>query len=238
MENRIKPKILFLLKFNSIKSKIFFKYLSKEYELLSKQYDVNIFISDTDLAKLDLNKYLLPEEKFYIYKSNHLSNSDDIIILEKFDFLITNGWTYKISNKAINAVKFYALNCHSSYLPDYKGGSVYYAQWANFEKYGGITCHIMTENFDEGNIICRKKFKINFLDTPKKILQKAAVSSGPIIFEAIDLIIDNYRGIPQKGGRYFFQLNKTQMIFYRIWNMLFSKIKNLKLTTPHKINEK
>lgn len=238
MENNIKPKILFLLSFDSIKSRIFFNYLSEAYKDLKKKYQMGILLSDEDFKNLDLDACPLMPNAFYTYKSKNLSHYDDILLLNNFEILVTNGWGHKISNKAIQMVKLCALNCHSSYLPDYKGASVYYAQWANLEKEGGVTCHIMTENFDEGNIIYRQKFKINFLDTPKKILQKASNLSGPIIFKSIDLVLNNYQGISQKGGRYFMQANKAQLLFYRIWNIFFSKINFLRLVLPHKTNEK
>lgn len=47
--------------------------------------------------------------------------------VDEIQYLIACGWIHKIPNESI-AMANHAINCHSSYLPDYKGRSVYRPQ--------------------------------------------------------------------------------------------------------------
>ncbi|MBA7586344.1 Phosphoribosylglycinamide formyltransferase [subsurface metagenome] len=52
------------------------------------------------------------------------------------------------------------INIHDSFLPEYKSGNITYAPIINYEKYSGVSVHIMTNIFDDGPIIAKKRIKI------------------------------------------------------------------------------
>ncbi len=143
----------------------------------------------------------------------------------QIDILISCGWGWKISDDAIRNAKIAAINCHSSYLPDYKGGSVYNYYWANCERKGGATIHFMTNKFDSGNIICQGRFLITLGDSPHDILIKASETTALLLRTAFFLIHNDYEGIPHQGGRYFFKVGYNELKFHRFVNRLSSLFK-------------
>lgn len=159
------------------------------------------------------------EWSIYLISENIVSNyetiKDDCILMSyadllvkvkngiEFDYLISAGWGKIIPSEVIKVAKKAALNCHSSYLPDYKGASVYRHYWAHAEKYSGATVHYLTEGLDEGNIVAQTKFRIYLFDTPKSILIRASEFTSILIVEAILKVEAGFNGVEQKGGRYF-----------------------------------
>lgn len=120
------------------------------------------------------------------------------------DYLVSCGYSYKISNSTIEMANKDAINCHSSYLPDYKGVSIQRPQWAHAEKVGGATIHRLTQEIDNGDIITQSRFKIEFWDTPLDIIQKYSDITTPLLREALLLLEEGYEGESQpNGGRYY-----------------------------------
>lgn len=143
--------------------------------------------------------------------------TDDV---NEIRYLISCGWVYKIPEKPISMAS-YAINCHSSYLPDYKGLSVHRAQWAHAEPEGGATIHFLTEDFDEGDIICQDKTTISVWDTPLDIAYKYSDITTPLVREAILLLDDRFEGESHSGGRYFTVIPWSTTIIHGIVNHLF-----------------
>ncbi len=87
------------------------------------------------------------------------ASTHELIRKSNFDILISNGLPYKL--KFTELPKKTYINIHPSFLPDLRGidpvlGSIL------FKRDSGATCHLMNENFDEGDII--SQIKIPFTD--------------------------------------------------------------------------
>lgn len=134
------------------------------------------------------------------------------------DYIVACGWGYKIPKRVIDSAEVAALNCHSSYLPDYKGVSVYRPQWAHAEECGGATIHTLTDEFDEGAIITQDRYPIRLLDTPLDIAQKYSAITAPLLREALELINAGYDGRQHTGGRYYSTVPWTTTIKHGIVN--------------------
>lgn len=152
----------------------------------------------------------------------------------KYDFLISCGWGTKIATEALSIPKIAALNCHSSYLPDYKGGSVYNYYWANCEKHAGATVHFTTDKFDQGNILAQQKFSILSSDTPHSILVRASEMTGPLLVQAMLLASMGFSGEPQSGGRYFMKTRHWRLRAHRLFNRGAVFLGLPRWLTPHK----
>ncbi len=139
-------------------------------------------------------------------------------------YLISAGWGYRIPPDVIDIPDVAALNCHSSYLPDYKGPSVYWVQWAHAEKTGGATVHLMTEEFDEGAIIAQQRFEIGFCDLPNDILHKASIITPGLLLKAILAIEQGCEPSPQGEGRYFPYIRKRYVLIRGVVNHLLRLI--------------
>lgn len=151
------------------------------------------------------------------------------------DFLISCGWGWKIPKELISLPKIAALNCHSSFLPDYKGGSVYRHYWANCEEEAGATIHLLTDEFDAGNIVTQQKFRVFRNDDPATLLWRTSEITAALLREAICLCRNGYVGVPQSGGRYFFKLSKRKLYVYRMYNVFAKHLGLPRRLTPHKV---
>ncbi|OYR75472.1 hypothetical protein DJ84_23575 [Halorubrum ezzemoulense] len=140
------------------------------------------------------------------------------------DYLVACGWGYILEKQILRIPNQEALNCHSSYLPDYKGLSVYRAQWANAESSGGATIHIMKDDLDEGPIISQGKFKITLWDSPLDIAHKYSDLTAPLLREAIELLENGYEGVDQTGGRYYTKIPWSVTVVHGLINHLLRGI--------------
>lgn len=210
--------IVFLAPANGIKPSIVIKRLLNN-DFFIKNYNYK-FVTDSEKGRLNnLIKYnnlsyqIWNKEKPLLNSIKNLGNSE-------IDYIISCGWGYKIPLNVIELANIASLNCHSSFLPDYKGGSVYNMQWANLEENGGASVHFLTEEFDAGKILTQEKFTINIKDSPKDILVKASELTSVLIREALVLTELDYDGFKNSGGRYFIKTNKSKLYLHRIVNMV------------------
>ncbi len=155
----------------------------------------------------------------------------------KPDYLVTCGWNKILSNEVLQIPSKASINCHSSCLPDYKGASVFKHYWSNCEEYSGASIHYLNEKIDCGNLICSGKFKIFKTDTPKKILWRTSELTAVLLLNALNLVENNYRGVPQKGGRYFYRISNTKHVVYWAYNIIATFLKFPKKLTPHRAVE-
>lgn len=169
-----------------------------------------------------------------ICKPKEIFNQLELI---NFDFLISCGWNYKISLEVIELSSVASLNCHSSFLPDYKGASSYKHAWANLEEYTGSTIHLLAEKFDQGDIVAQSKIKIFLRDTPSTLIYRIAEITSILLPLAIRKIENNEELASQKDlkGRYFYKTTNFKLIKYRILNLLIKFIGKKTIITKHKV---
>jgi len=164
------------------------------------------------LCEKEKINYLEVEDKTLYNSKNEIENFNP-------DYILVNGWGWKIHKEVINLSKKASLNCHSSYLPYYRGASVYFHVLMNKEKYTGITVHKMTDKIDEGNIIRQKKIYIDKKDTPNSLLEKLAKESGPLLIESIKAIELGEEGfLPKEKGFYVEKINLKKYVLNKLKN--------------------
>ncbi|BBM65855.1 hypothetical protein VA249_25010 [Vibrio alfacsensis] len=209
----------------SVKGNVVVDYLFNN-RFFTENFSVFIIV---DKESLDFNeKY---ESKFKIF----VDDGQFPECLTNIDYIITVGWGGIIRNDVISRARCAALNCHSSMLPDYKGGSAYNHYWANCEDFSGATIHYLTSKVDSGNIVAQSTFKLSRKDSPMSILQRASELTGPLLIEALLKTQQGYRGELNNGGRYFFKVrSKYQLVFYRILNLSLKKAGLKRKLMPYK----
>lgn len=213
---------------NSIKGSVVLDYISAVLPDLNNSFEFSVWTKKNNTPRSFANFEFCCRD----VNSYELDDKEDVEALRKLDILVVCGWGKLISKDAILAPRLASLNCHSSYLPDYKGGSVYNHQWANCEKYGGASIHFLTDRFDSGNIIAQERFIISFFDRPKNILQKASELTGPLILRSLHLVVNEEEGVPQVGGRYFRKISRRRIMLYRVYNMLVGNLVGKRIITP------
>ena len=161
----------------------------------------------------------------------------DVGVLRSFsaDFLVSCGWAKKICADVLRVPAVAAVNCHGSFLPDYKGGSVYRYYWANCEPAAGATVHFMTEKFDAGNILAQQRIRIFAWDTPQTLLWRTSELTAGLLCEALLLASQGSQGRPQAGGRYFYPVSKYRLRAHRFYNRWIIRLGFPRWLTPHKV---
>lgn len=166
------------------------------------------------------------------------TNEEVFLLLKKvnYNFLISSGWGYKISEDILKLAKTASINSHNSFLPDYKGLAPYKHVWANVEDFSGITVHIMDENLDTGNILAQQKVRVYWWDSPKTILLRISEHAPTLIMLAIEKYNNGYRGFRGNSskGRYFLKTSNSTFIKYLIYNLIAKKIGLKKKYTKYK----
>lgn len=116
-------------------------------------------------------------------------NLDQVVprcnISQELDIILSNGWMFKISSYISSLAKLECLNCHSSYLPEYRGGNITYAPLINKEKTTGVTVHQVTDKFDSGQILYQTRIDLDYRETPKSINHKRALATGKVLIESL-----------------------------------------------------
>lgn len=99
--------------------------------------------------------------KFFDVKNINSENIKQILKKSKLDLGISVNNPLLIKKEIIDLFKFGILNAHAGDLPRYRGNAC--ANWAiiNNEKSIGLCVHYMVEELDAGDILIKKKFKIN-----------------------------------------------------------------------------
>lgn len=85
---------------------------------------------------------------------------DEILNLEKFDFIISVQYHKILRAKHINHAKELAINLHMAPLPEYRGCNQFSYALIQNKKEFGTTLHAIDEGVDSGDIIAESRFDI------------------------------------------------------------------------------
>ncbi len=108
----------------------------------------------------------------------------------KGDFLISFLFPLLIEKKLLNNIKNIAINFHPG-PPEYPGiGCTNYAIYNKEEVYG-VTCHIVSENFDAGDILKVKRFKLNKNEDVYTLTQRAYLYLLEMYIEVLNDLKNN-----------------------------------------------
>tara|TARA_B100001758_G_C18103658_1_gene449831 strand:+ start:71 stop:646 length:576 start_codon:yes stop_codon:yes gene_type:complete len=153
----------------------------------------------------------------------------DFIRKNKFDFLISYGYRYIISEDVLLFFKEKAINLHISLLPYNRGSDPNF--WSFLEKSPkGVTIHLIHKGLDTGDILVQKEIKINSKKHSLKTSYDLLKSEIENLFFKNWNSIKNQKIIPKKQkGKGSFHLKKDiQKYNYLIqkngWDTMCNKI--------------
>jgi len=111
---------------------------------------------------------------------------------------------FKIPASVLSIPNIGFVNVHFALLPEYRGAEPIFWEIKNREQYGGITVHMMNEQWDKGNILFLRKIKILSNETHGKHLSNLSRESLHIIPELLTLIDqgNSLKGETQAQGSY------------------------------------
>lgn len=176
--------------------------VSKEEHCLNRILEANedddiftnikvIIGTSTDLEGI-AERYSIP---FYHIKHNDQASAEkeileileeynvDIIILARYMRILTPNFVWRYPNKIINI--------HPSILPAFPGAYAYVQAYERGAKIVGCTAHFVTEDLDQGPIICQNSFKVTEKDTIESIKQKGQALEAITLLEALQMVLSD-----------------------------------------------
>ena len=162
------------------------------------------------IKKVKIKNKLIPKFLFINHNEKKLI---DRVKKKKIDLLISFNTPRILKKNILKAPKIGVLNCHPGILPNYRGCNC--VEWAlyNNDKVGN-TCHLMTENIDEGPIICSSTINIKNCKDYFDVRVKTYLDSVKLISKAIEIIKKN-KPLKKfkKNGKYWKPISKEKLDF-------------------------
>ena len=106
----------------------------------------------------------------------------DMVILARYMRILTPNFVWRYPNKIINI--------HPSLLPAFPGAYAYVQAYERGAKIVGCTAHFVTEELDQGPIICQKSFDVLENDDIESIKNKGRKLESYTLLEAIKLALE------------------------------------------------
>lgn len=107
----------------------------------------------------------------------------DLIVLARYMRVLTPNFVWRYPNRIINI--------HPSLLPAFPGAYAYVQAFERGAKIVGCTAHFVTEELDQGPIICQESFKVIEEDTLESIKKKGQQLEAATLLEAVKLFLDD-----------------------------------------------
>lgn len=131
----------------------------KILQQLQEQGNFSIDAVFTNMNRnVEINKKLIDfasEHKMKVY-----DDIDEILSLEKFDYIISVQYHKILKASHINCAKELAINLHMAPLPEFRGCNQFSYAIINNAKVFGTTLHVIDEKIDNGDIIAENRFAI------------------------------------------------------------------------------
>lgn len=121
----------------------------------------------------------------------------NFIAQQQPDLLISVSCPQKIGGRILSLPRVAGINIHSSLLPRYAGLAPYYWVLAEGEAETGTTVHLLTEKFDEGNIITQRRIPISPGVSSLRLFAELSRQGSHALVDAVNLVLDGFRGEPQ-----------------------------------------
>lgn len=152
---------------------------------------IQIIIGNSYILKPIAEKYNIP---FYLIDHKDQAEAEiqilklfeeyniDIVILARYMRILTPNFVWRYPNKIINI--------HPSLLPAFPGAYAYVQAYERGAKIVGCTAHFVTEDLDQGPIICQKSFNVLESDNIDSIKNKGRKLESSTLLEAMKLALE------------------------------------------------
>jgi len=106
----------------------------------------------------------------------------DLIILARYMRVLSPNFVWRYPKRIINI--------HPSLLPAFPGAYAYVQAYERGAKIVGCTAHFVTEDLDQGPIICQDSFRVKESDTLETIRKKGQSLEAETLLEATKLYLE------------------------------------------------
>ncbi|MDP9197247.1 MAG: formyltetrahydrofolate deformylase [Thermoproteota archaeon] len=144
----------------------------KTLEYVAKEFRVpfyHVIHADHVVAELEILKII---EQYNI----------DLILLGRYMRILTPNFVWRYRNRIINI--------HPSLLPAFPGAYAYVQAYERGAKIVGCTAHFVTEDLDQGPIICQESFQVSPTDTVDTIRERGQSLEAITLLEAVKLYLE------------------------------------------------
>lgn len=159
--------------------------------ILEKGYQIKYVMTHRENEVNSVDTFAQSEgiEYSYVDARKNLRDLTEQIKSISPDFLISVNYRYIIPKEIFTLADF-ALNIHGSLLPKYRGRTPHVWSIINGETESGITCHLIEESVDTGNIISQKVIPIEPEDTGYSLLKKFESEYPTLLIDSIEKLIN------------------------------------------------
>lgn len=135
------------------------------------------------INRLDGSKVLSSESKLQNAEINCLLDLD-------FDLIMSIQYGWKIPTSLMQKSSF-AINLHMSPLPKFRGHHPFFHAIFEDEKMFGVTLHLLSDIFDNGDFISQKLFRISKNETAYSLYKKSIDESNKLFDSFIYDLLNN-----------------------------------------------
>jgi formyltetrahydrofolate deformylase len=107
----------------------------------------------------------------------------DLIVLARYMRVLSPNFVWRFPNRIINI--------HPSLLPAFPGAYAYVQAYERGAKIVGCTAHFVTDELDQGPIICQDAFSVLPSDTLESIKEKGRELEAKSLVKAIKLYLED-----------------------------------------------
>ena len=146
---------------------------SNTLKKLAEKYDIPFRLVDQS-DQSDAEKKILQ-----LFEQENI----DLVVLARYMRILTPNFVWRYPNKIINI--------HPSILPAFPGAYAYIQAYERGAKIIGCTAHFVTEDLDQGPIICQNSFKVKNTDDIRSIKKKGQRLESSTLLEALKLYLSD-----------------------------------------------
>ena len=134
-------------------------------------------------------KRIAQEQHIPVFAPSDVNDPDFIAIIKTLqpDFLLTYTFDKKLGPELLRLAP-HAFNMHPSLLPDYRGNNPYFWTLANGETETGVTFHILTEQFDLGDIILQERMPLHASDACGLVVHRQETVATSLLDQLLSMI--------------------------------------------------
>ncbi len=170
---------------------------------------------------------------FPVHRVTNINHDESIRIIRDLnpDIIISAYFNQIIADDVIALAKIGILNIHPGWLPAYRGVMAYFWVLKNGSDSAGVSVHWIDEGIDTGELVARRKFRINKGMTQQKVLILTAVIGSVLVRRiarkllkgetpAVIAVADESSGYYSMPGEKEFSEYFREKRFFRIRDLL------------------
>lgn len=163
----------------------------ESYDKNELKANIPIIIASSENLKAIVKKYgitfVVVDHKDQFQAENEILElfedfNIDLVVLARYMRILTPNFVWRYPNKIINI--------HPSLLPAFPGAFAYVQAYERGAKIVGCTAHFVTEDLDQGPIICQNSFKVSDHDDVESIKRKGRKLESSTLLQALKLYLD------------------------------------------------